>query len=68
MERTDISWIKHDIIFHDKRHPVEMRAFEAERFLFYPANDRHVVFNTIRNQACQPSCLSNDHALPVGCQ
>jgi hypothetical protein len=30
MERTDISWIKHDIIFHDKRHPVEMCAVGVE--------------------------------------
>ncbi|MEZ5678748.1 MAG: hypothetical protein R3E26_09335 [Nitrosomonas sp.] len=31
--------------------PAELSAVKVERFLFYPANDRHVVFNVTRNQA-----------------
>ena len=49
-EKTYISWIKHYIIFHGKRHPAEMGAVEVERFLSYLANDRHVSSAT-QNQA-----------------
>ncbi|PTN11583.1 integron integrase [Nitrosomonas aestuarii] len=49
-EKTYISWIKHYIIFHGKRHPADMGAVEVERFLTYLANDRHVSSST-QNQA-----------------
>lgn len=49
-EKTYISWIKHYIIFHGKRHPAEMGAVEVEQFLSYLANDRHVSSST-QNQA-----------------
>ncbi|SEM84805.1 integron integrase [Nitrosomonas marina] len=49
-EKTYVSWIKHYIIFNDKRHPVEMGAIEVERFLTYLANERHVSSST-QNQA-----------------
>ena len=49
-EKTYISWIKHYIIFNDKRHPVDMGAVEVERFLTYLANERHVSSST-QNQA-----------------
>ena len=32
-ERTYREWIKRFILFHGKRHPREMGAFEVERFL-----------------------------------
>ncbi|MXS81809.1 phage integrase N-terminal SAM-like domain-containing protein [Nitrosomonas oligotropha] len=31
MEKTYISWIKHYIIFHGKRHPAEMGVIGMER-------------------------------------
>lgn len=49
-EKTYISWIKHYIVFNDKRHPADMGAVEVERFLTYLANDRHVSSAT-QNQA-----------------
>ena len=49
-EKTYISWIKHYIIFHGKRHPADMGATEVERFLTYLANERHVSSST-QNQA-----------------
>ncbi|WP_292991918.1 phage integrase N-terminal SAM-like domain-containing protein [Nitrosomonas sp.] len=48
--KTYISWIKHYIIFHGKRHPADMGATEVERFLTYLANERHVSSST-QNQA-----------------
>ena len=41
-EKTYFSWIKHDINFHGKRHPVEMGAIGVEWFLSYLANESHV--------------------------
>ncbi len=61
-EKTYISWIKHYIIFNDKRHPVDRGAVEVERFLTYLANERHVSSST-QNQAlsailfCVPRCI-----------
>ncbi|PTQ84863.1 phage integrase family protein [Nitrosomonas ureae] len=49
-EKTYISWIRHYIVFNDKRHPADMGAVEVERFLTYLANDRHVSSAT-QNQA-----------------
>lgn len=49
-EKTYISWIKHYIIFHGKRHPAEIGAIEVEQFLSFLANKRHVA-NAARNQA-----------------
>lgn len=49
-EKTYITWIKHYVIFHGKRHPTEMGAIEVEQFLTYLANDRHVSSAT-QNQA-----------------
>lgn len=44
------TWIRHYILFNDKRHPADMGAVEVERFLTYLANDRHVSSAT-QNQA-----------------
>ncbi|WP_365775285.1 integron integrase [Nitrosomonas sp.] len=49
-EKTYVSWIRHYIIFHGKRHPARMGAIEAEQFLSYLANERHVSSST-QNQA-----------------
>jgi len=49
-ERTYIYWIKYFIIFHNKRHPVEMGKEEIEKFLTYLATDKKVS-PTTQNQA-----------------
>ncbi len=49
-EKSYVSWIKHYIFFHNKRHPVEMGKTEIEQFLTYLAVERHVS-STTQNQA-----------------
>jgi integron integrase len=45
-EETYWNWIKRFILFHDKRHPVEMGAPEVEAFLSSLAVDRNVAATT----------------------
>ena len=49
-ERTYVHWIKHFILFHNKRHPSEMGAPEVEAFLTYLAVKKRVSAST-QNQA-----------------
>ena len=49
-ESAYLSWIKRYILYHDKRHPVEMGADEVGRFLSYLAAERNVASST-QNQA-----------------
>jgi len=49
-ERAYVHWIKHYIMFHNKRHPVEMAKEEIEEFLTYLAVKRKVSPAT-QNQA-----------------
>jgi hypothetical protein len=49
-EQTYREWIKRYILFHGKRHPREMGAFEVERFLSDLATTRKVATST-QNQA-----------------
>ena len=49
-ERTYLYWIKSFILFHNKKHPVEMSKVEIERFLTYLAVDKSVSPST-QNQA-----------------
>ena len=49
-EKTYLAWIKQYILYHGKRHPVEMGVAEVERFLTYLATQRHVSSST-QNQA-----------------
>jgi integron integrase len=49
-ERAYVDWIKRFILFHGKRHPVEMGADEIRRFLSHLATDRAVAAST-QNQA-----------------
>jgi integron integrase len=49
-EKTYVAWIKQFILFHGKRHPTEMGAFEVETFLTYLATQRRVSSST-QNQA-----------------
>jgi len=49
-ERTYIGWIKQYILFHDKKHPIEMGKIEIEQFLTYLAVEKKVS-PTTQNQA-----------------
>jgi Phage integrase, N-terminal SAM-like domain len=45
-ERAYVDWIRRFILFHQKRHPVEMRAEEIEAFLTHLAIERKVSAST----------------------
>ena len=49
-EKTYLYWIRHFIIFNDKRHPTDMDNGHIERFLNYLATHRRVSAAT-QNQA-----------------
>jgi hypothetical protein len=45
-EQTYLDWIKRFIIFHNKRHPVEMGAPDVQAFISFLAVDPHVAAST----------------------
>jgi integron integrase len=45
-EQAYVFWIRRYILFHRKRHPLEMGAPEVARFLSYLASDRNVAAST----------------------
>ncbi len=45
-EKSYLSWIKQFILFHNKRHPLEMDEVEINQFLTYLAVDRKVAAST----------------------
>ncbi len=49
-ESAYLSWIRQYILYHEKRHPLEMGADEVGRFLSYLATERNVAAST-QNQA-----------------
>jgi integron integrase len=49
-EKSYVSWIKRFIIYHNKRHPEDMREKEIEKFLTHLAVDLNVASST-QNQA-----------------
>ena len=49
-EKSYVSWIKHYIFYHNKKHPIEMAKPEIEQFLTYLAVERKVSPAT-QNQA-----------------
>ena len=49
-EEAYVSWIKRFILFHKKRHPLEMGAAEIEEFLTHLAVNENVAAST-QNQA-----------------
>ncbi len=49
-ERTYLFWIKQYIVFHDKKHPIDMGKKEIEEFLTYLATKKRVA-PTTQNQA-----------------
>jgi integron integrase len=61
-EDTYVDWIKRFILFHDKRHPVEMDIAEIEAFLTHLAVDRRVAAST-QNQALSALLFLYRHVL-----
>jgi hypothetical protein len=51
-EESYVAWIRRYIVFHGKRHPIELGAPEVTRFLTWLAVDGRVVAST-QNQAPQ---------------
>ncbi len=49
-ERSYVDWVKRFILFHEKRHPLEMGKAEIEAFLTYLAVEKDVAAST-QNQA-----------------
>ena len=49
-ESAYLDWIKRFILFHNKRHPLEMASTEVEAFLTHLAVERNVAAST-QNQA-----------------
>lgn len=49
-ERTYLYWIKYFILYHNKRHPIQMGKPEIEQFLTWLATDKKVS-PTTQNQA-----------------
>ncbi|MCU7927387.1 MAG: integron integrase [Candidatus Thiodiazotropha sp. (ex Dulcina madagascariensis)] len=49
-EQAYVDWIRRFILFHDKRHPIEMEKAEIEAFLSHLAVNRNVAAST-QNQA-----------------
>ena len=52
-EESYLRWMKRFILFHNKRHPVEMGEPEVTAFLSHLAVDRHVSSST-QNQEERP--------------
>jgi len=49
-EKTYVHWIKHYILFHNKKHPIEMQKREIEEYLTFLATKKRVS-PTTQNQA-----------------
>lgn len=49
-EKTYVHWIKHYILFHNKKHPIEMQKREIEEYLTFLATKKQVS-PTTQNQA-----------------
>jgi len=49
-EKTYMFWIKQYIVFHGKKHPIELKKVDIEEFLTYLATKRRVA-PTTQNQA-----------------
>jgi len=61
-ESSYVSWIKRYIIYHDKRHPIEMGKVEIEDFLTHLAVDKKVS-PTTQNQAFSAILFLYRHVL-----
>jgi integron integrase len=59
-EDTYVDWIKRFILFHDKRHPVEMDIAEIEAFLTHLAVEKNVAASTQNQALCALLFLYNE--------
>jgi integrase-like protein len=50
IEQTCVDWIRRFILFHGKRHPIEMAEAELTEFLAFLARDENIAAST-QNQA-----------------
>ena len=63
-EQAYVGWIRRFILFHDKRHPMEMGGPEVEQFLTWLATDRTVVAST-QTQALSALLFRYKHVLRI---
>jgi len=52
-EKTYVAWIKRFILYHNKRHPLDMGSTEVEAYLTHLAVKQQVAAST-QNQALSP--------------
>lgn len=63
-EQSYLHWIRRFILFHNKRHPKEMRGEEVARFLNYLANTENVAAST-QNQALAAIVFLYKHIIDI---
>ena len=63
-EDSYVQWIKRFVLFHNKRHPVEMGELEIRSFLTYLARDQYV-FSSTQNQAFKNINHDALYSIPV---
>ena len=63
-EETYILWIRQYILFHNKRHPVEMGRIEVEAFLTHLAVEKKVAAST-QNQALSAILFLYQHIFKI---
>ena len=63
-ESSYVSWIKRYILYHDKRHPLEMGKSEIEAFLTFLAVEKNVSPST-QNQAFMVRELNKEKILAL---
>ena len=61
-EKTYISWIRRFILYHQKRHPMEMGEQEISEFLSHLAVKEHLAAST-QNQALNAVVFLYKHVL-----
>ena len=63
-EQTYVSWVRQFILFHGKRHPVEMGETEINAFVTYLVNKKNVAAST-QNQAISAILFLYRHVLEI---
>jgi site-specific recombinase XerD len=63
-EQTYVSWVRQYILFHGKRHPVEMGEAEINAFITHLVNERNVAAST-QNQAISAILFLYRHVLKI---
>jgi len=63
-EKAYVDWIRRFVVYHDKRHPIQMGGAEVEGFLSHLARDREVSAET-QGQALAAILFLYKHVLNV---